>query len=300
MTLEQLRIFVAVAEREHITQGARDIHLTPSATSAAIAALEARHATRLFDRVGRGIVLTEAGRLFLPEARAVLARASAAEKVLADLAGLVHGSLALAGSQTVANYWLPPLIERYRRRYPGVLVSLVIGNTDFVAALVQDGAADLGFIEGEVEAPVLLAAPVAEDEMVLVAPVTHPWHWRAPTSPAELADGPWVLREPGSGTRAIFESYLQEAGLAPGALRVVLDYPSNEAVRAAVEAGSGVTVISRRVVEGAIRAGTMALIDYPLPSRPFLSLRHRERYATKAAQAFLDLAATPGTPESAG
>ena len=293
MTLEQLRIFVAVAEREHITQGARDIHLTPSATSAAIAALEARHATKLFDRVGRGIVLTEAGRLFLPEARAVLARAHAAEKVLADLAGLVHGALALAGSQTVANYWLPPLIEAYRRRYPGVLVSLVIGNTDFVAALVQDGAADLGFIEGEVEAPVLLAAPVAEDEMVLVAPVTHPWHWRAPASPAELAQGPWVLREPGSGTRAIFEAYLQEAGLAPGALHVALEYPSNEAVRAAVEAGSGVTVISRRVVEGAIRAGTMALIDYPLPSRPFLSLRHRERYATKAAQAFLDLAAGP-------
>lgn len=299
MTLEQLRIFVAVAEREHITQAARDIHLTPSATSAAIAALEARHAARLFDRVGRGIVLTEAGRLFLPEARAVLARASAAEKVLADLAGLVHGTLALAGSQTVANYWLPPLIEAYRCRYPGVAVSLIIGNTDFVAARVQEGAADLGFIEGGIEAPVLAATAVAEDEMVLVAPVTHPWHWRPPTSPAELIDGPWVLREPGSGTRAIFESYLGAAGIAPAALRLVLEYPSNEAVRAAVEAGSGVTVISRRVVEGAIRAGTMALIDYPLPSRPFLSLRHRERYTTKAAQAFQDLAREPRRPESA-
>lgn len=290
MTLEQLRIFVAVAEREHITQAARDIHLTPSATSAAIAALEARHATKLFDRVGRGIVLTEAGRLFLPEARAVLARASAAEKVLADLAGLVHGTLALAGSQTVANYWLPPLIETYRRRYPGVSVSLSIGNTDFVAALVQEGAADLGFIEGGIETPVLATAAVAQDEMVLVAPVTHPWHWRPPRAPAELIDGPWVLREPGSGTRAMLEAYLDAAGIAPASLRVVLDYPSNEAVRAAVEAGSGVTVISRRVVEGAIRAGTMALIDYPLPARPFLSLRHRERYTTKAAQAFLALA----------
>ncbi|GLK73328.1 LysR family transcriptional regulator [Ancylobacter dichloromethanicus] len=290
MTLEQLRIFVAVAEREHVTQAARDIHLTPSATSAAIAALEARHATRLFDRVGRGIVLTEAGRLFLPEARAVLARACAAEKVLADLAGLVHGSLALAGSQTVANYWLPPLIERYRGRYPGVSVSLAIGNTDFVASRVQEGSADLGFIEGDIDAPVLAATPIAADEMVLVAPVTHRWHWRPPAGPAELAEGPWVLREPGSGTRAIFESYLQGAGVAPAALRTVLEYPSNEAVRAAVEAGSGVTVISRRVVEGALRAGTMSLIDYPLPSRQFLSLRHRERYSTKAAQAFLDLA----------
>lgn len=294
MTLEQLRIFVAVAEREHITQAARDINLTPSATSAAIAALEARHATRLFDRVGRGIALTEAGRLFLPEARAVLVRAHAAEKVLADLAGLAHGTLALAGSQTVANYWLPPLIESYRTRYPGIAVSLSIGNTDFVAARVQEGADDLGFIEGDVDAPVLAATPVADDEMVLVAPVTHRWSWRAPASAAELAEGPWVLREPGSGTRAIFEAYLQEVGAAPRALRVALEYPSNEAVRAAVEAGSGATVISRRVVEGSIRAGTMALIDYPLPSRRFLSLRHRERYSTKAAQAFLDLIAGAG------
>lgn len=289
MTLEQLRIFVAVAEREHITQAARDIHLTPSATSAAIAALEARHATRLFDRIGRGIALTEAGRLFLPEARAVLARAAAAEKVLADLAGLAHGALALAGSQTVANYWLPPLIERYRGRYPGIAVSLAIGNTDFVAARVQEGAADLGFIEGDIAAPVLAATPVARDEMVLVAPVTHRWSWRPPASVAELAEGPWVLREPGSGTRAIFESFLQEAGVAPSSLRIVLEYPSNEAVRAAVEAGSGATVTSRRVVDDAIRAGAMALIDFPLPSRRFLSLRHRERYVTKAAQAFLDL-----------
>lgn len=290
MTLEQLRIFVAVAEREHVTLAARDLNLTPSATSAAVAALEARHAARLFDRVGRGIVLTQAGRLFLDEARAVLARAAAAEKVLADLAGLAHGTLALAGSQTVANYWLPPLIERFRARYPGIATSLVIGNTDFVAACVRDGAADLGFVEGEVDAPVLTATAVAEDEMVLVAPVTHPWAWRAPRDAGQLAEGPWVLREPGSGTRAIFEAHLQGLGVAPQALRVILEYPSNEAVRAAVEAGSGVTVISHRVVEGSIRAGTMTLIEFPVPSRRFLALRHRERYATKAAQAFLSLA----------
>ncbi|ADH91058.1 transcriptional regulator, LysR family [Ancylobacter novellus DSM 506] len=289
MTLEQLRIFVAVAEREHVTRAAEQLNLTPSATSAAIAALEARHAARLFDRVGRGIVLTQAGRLFLPEARAVLARAAAAEKVLADLAGLAHGSLALAGSQTTGNYWLPALVARFRARYPGIAVSLVIGNTDFVADCVRDGAADLGFIEGGIDDPVLSATPVAEDEMVLVAPVTHRWTWRAPTAPEQLREGPWVLREPGSGTRAIFEAHLRSLGISPGELDVALEYPSNEAVRAAVEAGSGVTVISRRVVEEALRAGAMTLVGYPMPRRSFLALRHRERYATKAAQAFIDL-----------
>jgi DNA-binding transcriptional LysR family regulator len=124
VTLDQLRIFVAVAELEHVTQGARHLNLTQSATSAAIAALEARYATKLFDRVWRRIVLTQAGRLFLTEAKAVLGQASAAEKVLTDLAGLTRGSLALAASQTVANYWLP--LDRSLRLHGAVLVRSVL------------------------------------------------------------------------------------------------------------------------------------------------------------------------------
>ncbi|MCS0501182.1 LysR family transcriptional regulator [Ancylobacter mangrovi] len=290
MTLEQLRIFVAVAEREHLTRAAEALNLTPSATSAAVAALEARHATRLFDRVGRRIALTEAGRLFLVEARAVLAQAAAAEQVLLDLAGLERGRLELAGSQTVGNYWLPGVIARFRALYPGITVRVEIGNTDFVAGRVQEGAADLGFVEGELDEPALAKQAVARDEMVLVAPVTHPWTWRPPRAVEELKAGPWVLRETGSGTRAMLEAFVGARGLAPETLNVVLEYPSNEAIRVAVEAGSGVTVISRRVVDGAIRAGTLALVDYALPAREFLALRHKERYTTRAAQAFLALA----------
>lgn len=135
MTLEQLRIFVAVAEREHVTKAAGDLNLTQSAVSAAVSALENRYATKLFDRVGRRIELTEAGRTFLSEARAVLARARAAETVLADLAGLKRGSLTLAASQTVANYWLPALMHRYRGIYPGIELRLIIGNTEAVASM---------------------------------------------------------------------------------------------------------------------------------------------------------------------
>jgi DNA-binding transcriptional LysR family regulator len=182
MTLEQLRIFVAVAECEHVTQGARQLNLTQSATSAAVAALEERYATKLFDRIGRRIALTEAGRLFLKEAKAVLARASAAAKVLTDLADLTRGSLALAASQTVANYWLPAAIQSYRLRYPGVIVSTTIGNSENVAAMVHEGSADLGLIEAAIDDPTLVIAPVAEDELILVAPLTHPWAARTPRS----------------------------------------------------------------------------------------------------------------------
>ncbi len=296
MTLEQLRIFVAVAEREHVTQGARDLNMTQSATSAAVTALERRYATQLFDRIGRRIVLTEAGRLFLVEARAVLARAAAAEKVLTDLAGLERGSLSVAASQTIASYWLPQIIERYRTRYPGIAITQTIGNTEYVAGRVHDGAADLGFAEGAIDDPALSVKPVAEDELVLVVPGKHRWAKCPPRTAREIKAGPWVLREPGSGTRAMFEAALPRLGLAPGDLQIALEVPSNEAVRAAVEAGSGVTAISRLVVASAIAAGTLVPVKLALPRRHFFVLRHRERYTTKAAQALLDLVSgqTPG------
>ena len=120
MTLEQLRIFAAVADKQHVTQASRELHLTQSATSAAIAALEERYGVKLFDRVGRGIVLTHTGRTFLAEARAVLARAHAAEQVLRDLAGLKMGRLVIGVSQTVANYWLPSRLQAFQAAYPGI------------------------------------------------------------------------------------------------------------------------------------------------------------------------------------
>lgn len=289
MTLEQLRIFVAVAEREHVTRAAQALNLTQSATSAAVSALEARYQTKLFDRVGRRIVLTDAGRIFLSEARAVLARASSAEIVLADLAGLKRGALKLAGSQTVANYWLPRIAHRFQTTYPGISLGITIGNTETVAAQVHDGAVDLGFVEGEIDDPALAIAPVAEDELVLVAISDHPWTVTPPASPSDLKTGRWILREQGSGTRSNFEAVLATLGVEPGSLDVALEMPSNESIRTAAEAGAGVAVMSRLVVEGALKAGTLVAIDFALPKRSFFVLRHKERYATRAAREFLAL-----------
>src|SRR5271168_1462437 len=130
MTLEQLRIFVAVAEKQHVTRAAAELNLTQSATSAAIAALEARYGIKLFDRIGRNIALTQTGRDFLIEARAVLARAKDATQVLHDLAGLKRGSLTVAASQTIGNYWLPSRIQAFRSAFPGIDLQLAIMNTE--------------------------------------------------------------------------------------------------------------------------------------------------------------------------
>jgi len=295
MTLEQLRIFVAVAEREHITQAGRDLNLTQSAVSAAISALESRYDTKLFDRVGRRIELTQVGRLFLIEARGVLARAAAAEMVLTDLAGLKRGSLTLAASQTVANYWLPALIQTYRAAFPGISVKTAIGNTQMVAAMVHDGSAHIGFVEGDVDDPSLKLSFVAEDELVLVAAPCFitasgikPEHMPA----AALQDLPWVMREAGSGTRAVCEAALETLGLSLHEIKLQLELPSNEAVRAAVEAGAGAAMLSRLVVEASLKAGTLDRLSIDLPKRSFSMVRHKERYVTQAERAFIDLIET--------
>lgn len=289
MTLEQLRIFVAVAEREHVTRAAADLNLTQSATSAAIAALEARYAIRLFNRIGRRIELTQTGRLFLVEARAVLARAATAETVLDDIAGLKRGSLRLAASQTVGNYWLPPLMHRYRASYPGIALALTIGNTETVADTVREGVADLGFVEGPVDDQALSVTSVAEDEMVLVVSPTIPRPNASALSKADLKAMRWVFREPGSATRALFEKAMAKAGLRVSDINMVLELPSNEAVRAAVEDGAGAAVLSKLVVAASIEAGSLIDLNFVLPKRQFFALHHRDRSITQAERELFKL-----------
>lgn len=284
MTLEQLRIFVAVAEREHMTRAAEAVNVTQSAASAAIATLEARHGVPLFNRVGRGIELTEAGRMFLDEARAVLGRAAHAELALAEYGGLKRGTLRLVASQTIASYWLPPRLATFHTRFPEIAVDLAIDNSEGAAARVRDGAAELGFVEGAVDEPALAQWTFAHDRMLLVggAPVPH-------IDDEWLRAARWIVREHGSGTRSTFEEALRRREIDPAALGIAMTLPSNEAVRTAVEAGAGVAVLSALVVARAVAAGDLHLLPLDLPERPFHALRHKERYRTRAADALTDL-----------
>lgn len=293
MTLEQLRVFVAVAERQHITRAAAALNLAQSAVSAAIATLESQHGAKLFNRVGRGIELSEAGRLFLAEARAVLARAEAAELVLSELGGLTRGTLAVHASQTIASYWLPRHLVAFRHRYSGIDIRLTIGNSAQVAAAVHQGSADIGFIEGAIDDPMLVSEQVAQDQLLVVVGGEHPWAEGGRLEAEQLIESEWVLREPGSGTRSEFEAALEEFGVSLGALRVVLELPSNEAVRAAVEAGLGATAISASVAAPSLEAGLLHQVQIDLPEREFRVVRHAERHGSKAAEALMSMVAAP-------
>ncbi len=289
MTLEQLRIFVAVAERAHMTRAAESLNLTQSAASAAVAALEARYGAQLFDRVVRGLALSNAGAAFLPEAQAVLARAAAAAQALDDLAGLKRGRITIHASQTIASYWLPARLARFAEAHPQVTLDLHVGNTAQVAKAVREGEADLGFVEGRIEEPLLDHLRVGADRLAVVAAANHALAiGHRTTSIADLLAADWVMREEGSGTRSEFERALKEGGMNPEDMKVRLALPSNEAVLGAVASGPMLSAISELAAAPLIAAGRIQALSFGLPERSFELITERRRHRSRAAAAFVE------------
>jgi DNA-binding transcriptional LysR family regulator len=294
MTLDQLRIFVEVAERGHVTRAAEALRMSQSAASAAIAGLEAAYQIKLFDRIGRGIALTDTGRIFLREARAVLDRAAMARSVLQDLAGCPAGPVSIAASQTIATYWLPRRLAAFRAANLRVRLNVVIRNTHDVETAVVEGEVNVGLVEGPTAHPALTRQQIDQDHLVLVVAADQ----RPPpvngAGRLDLRAITWVVREAGSGTRRGLEDLALREGLSLDDLNISLVLPSNEAVREAIEAGAGATVISRHVVASAIAARTLTAVPVELPPREYALLLHRDRHATLAQQALVAHLTVPG------
>ncbi|NTJ41439.1 LysR family transcriptional regulator [Agrobacterium larrymoorei] len=283
MTFEQLRIFVAVAERQHLTRAAEALSLTPSAVSSAIKALEAYYNVGLFHRVGRGIELTESGRVFLEEARATLNRVRGAELALSEMGGLTRGEINVFASQTIASYWLPPILMQFKQLYPGVAVKLEVGNTRMVTEAVLKGFAEIGFIEGDIDEPALSVRPVVADKLLVVVGPVHPFADGRYLVPEDIRSTNWVLREQGSGTRSAFEAALRAMGISLSDLNVTLELPSNEAVVAAARAGGAAAVVSASVAALMLRQGLLVRAGIDLPARSFALLTHKERRSSRAS-----------------
>lgn len=282
MTLDQLKIFVEVAEKGHVTRAAQTLRLSQSTVSSAIAALEGRYEIRLFDRVGRGIRLTANGRIFLREARAVLDRAAMARSILQDLAG--HpGPVGIGASQTIAAHWLPRRLATFHADNPRVRLDVVIGNTHDIETAVVEGKVNVGLVEGPTQHPALVRQHIDHDEFVLVVASDQPSPVNA-SGHLDLRAVNWVIREAGSGTRRGLEDLAVLQGLSLDDLSISLVLPANEAVREAIEAGAGATIISRHVVASAIEEGRLREIPVDLPKREYALVLHRERHMTAAVR----------------
>lgn len=286
MTLDQLKIFVEVAERGHVTRAASALGMSQSTVSSAISTLEGKYEVRLFDRVGRGIRLTENGRVFLREAQAVLNRATVARSILEDLAGRT-APVAIGASQTIAAHWLPRRLATFHAGNPAVQFDVVIGNTQDIEAAVVEGKVNFGLVEGPTRHPALTRQHVDYDQFVMVIASDQALPLVA-SGRLDLRAVNWVVREAGSGTRRGLEDLAQSEGLSLDDLKISLILPANEAVREAIEAGAGATIISRHVVASAIGEGRLREIPVDLPKREYALIFHRDRHRTAVVQNLID------------
>jgi DNA-binding transcriptional LysR family regulator len=200
ITLRQLQIFVAVAQGGGTTVGGARIALSQSATSAGLVGLEQGLGTRLFERVGRRLVLNDAGRALLPEARAMLDAAARIEAQFAAGGAAPAYTLRVGASTTIANYILPGVVARFCARHPRAEIAVDVANTREVIAAVEGFEVDLGFIEGPCLSASLTALPWAMDELVIVCAPHHALAKAArkrALALTDLADARWLMREPG-------------------------------------------------------------------------------------------------------
>ncbi|MBD0265975.1 MAG: LysR family transcriptional regulator [Tolypothrix sp. Co-bin9] len=299
MTLDQLRVFVAVAENLHFTRAAEALYITQPAVSAAIQSLEEEYAVKLFHRIGRHIEITEAGKLLQIEAQAILKQVTLTERNLRELNDLQRGKLNLGASLTIGNYWLPEKISEFQRRYPGITVNCTLANAETICAGTATGVFDLGLVEGEVQ-PSLKASleeeVVASDRLLIVVGKSHPWFELGEVRLSELTQTAWVMRESGSGTQQRFDQALENWGIDPSQLNVISVLNSGEMVKAVVENGVGATAISDLMVKKELCLSTLrslTVIDNRNGSlspteiiRPFLKLKHRQRFQSRLSTAF--------------
>ncbi len=255
----RLRVFREVARQRSFRKTAEVLYISQPAVTQQIKALEEELGRRLLDRTGGTVRLTAAGEILLASAKASEALLQQATEAMSAVDGEPGGTLRLAASTTIAQYLLPRLLASFRRRHPGVALELESANTTGVVARVVEGSVALGLIEGPAHRADLVMEPWIDDELVLVVPGSHEWAGQEVDLSA-LRVVPLLLREHGSGTRAVLETALQHAGLAFDSLQVSMLLGSTEALLACVEAGLGVGFASRFALRRQRRLGTLATV----------------------------------------
>src|SRR5262245_18570245 len=303
MDFRQLEVFAKVVETRSFSRAAEALRLTQSTVSEHVRLLEEEIGTRLFDRLGRETVPTRAGALLDGYARRLLALRTDALQALQQFLGQISGVLTVGASTIPGEYVLPPLIGRFREKFPQVTTALQIADTQGIVEAVLEGRVELGVVGAQPDQRVLQAVELMADELVVVVPPTHPWFGRRLVTAEDLAREPLIVREYGSGSRQALEDALAEAGLSLAGLRVIAEMGSTSAIKQAVKAGVGVSIMSRRAVDEECRNGHLwsGKIKDLRFTRHFYVVTHTGRSRSPLCQAFLDflLAAGDGGPREA-
>ncbi len=254
----RMRVFRSVAQHLNFSRAAEELLLSQPAVTQQVKALEDEFGVPLFDRAGGHIQLTPAGLALLPYAQKLRELSAEAVNAVAHACGEQAGALALGASQTIGQYLLPKLVAGFLELYPKVHVSACSGNTDAMLGALIARKVHLALIEGPELRKDLRIEPFMEDHMVLVVPASHEWAGHEVDLDA-LKEVPLLMREFGSGSRRVVEQALNAAGLKPRDLRIRMELDSTEGLLSAVEAGLGITFVSRWAVRNQLALGTLKL-----------------------------------------
>ena len=286
VTLNQLRIFEAVARHCHFTRASAELHLSQPSVSVQVRELEKECGVPLVTQLGKRVFVTDEGRLLADYAVRVLALVSDAQAAMAEARDLTSGRLQVGASTTVATYVLPRLLGMFKAAHPGVAVQLVSDNSEEIQQRLVRNELDFGLVEGATILPELVAEPYMDDEL---APISAPGDPLTAARPEEsarlLALATFILREPGSGTREVMEAALRDAGAQP---RHTMELGSTEAIKRAVAAGLGVSLVSRYALDLELAAGLLVVLDLPglRAQRTFRLVRHPQKRLSRAATTF--------------
>ncbi|MDX5333036.1 MAG: LysR family transcriptional regulator [Gammaproteobacteria bacterium] len=289
MEIQALQTFVAVAEAASVSRAAEALHLTQPAVSKRLAGLETELGTPLFDRIGRRLALTEAGRTLLPNARRILQELEESRRLIANLSREVRGPLSLATSHHIGLHRLPPVLRRYTRDHPQVELDLRFMDSEAACAAVEHGDLELAVVTlPSAPAPVLDTGLVWDDPLVVVTGLNHPLAGRGRVALRELAAYPAILPAVGTYTREIIARAVEATGTT---LNVNLETNYMETIKMMVSIGLGWSALPRTMLGPELRE---LHVEELRLVRQLGTVRHRERTLSNAAQAFIEtLAAHP-------
>ena len=291
MADRRLQVFHTVARLLSFTKAAETLHMTQPAVTFQVRQLEEYFNTRLFDRTHNRISLTDAGERVFEYADKIFDLYGQMENAVREMTGEISGTLTIGASTTIAEYMLPPLLGDFKAEYPDVSIHLKVSNSDGIVHMVENNTIDLGVIEAPVSNKNLVVQECRKDQLVAIPAPNHPLASKKVVKLEELIEYPFICREEGSGTREVVSEYLNHSDGCEVGLNISMELGSPEAVKGAVEAGMGVSIVSRATIQKELQLGTLVSVRLdPTPERPFSFVHQKQKFRLRLMETLLEFA----------
>jgi len=291
MADRRLQVFHTVARLLSFTKAAETLHMTQPAVTFQVRQLEEHFNTRLFDRTHNRISLTEAGSRVFEYADRIFQLYGEMENSVREMTGEISGGVTLGASTTVAEYMLPSLLGDFKDKYPDVVIHLKVSNSDGIVSMVENNTIDLGVVEAPVSNKNLAVEVCRFDQLVLIVPPDHVLAGEESVSFREIFEHPFICREEGSGTREVVADYLSAQNADNKELTIAMELGSPEAVKGAVEAGMGISIVSGATIQKELRLGTLVAVALEPPLKRAYSFVHqKQKFRLRVMEELLDFA----------